>query len=296
MSQNKTKSNNLEKNSKIVKIIALLFKLIGKKSKKNFLSLVNHLVEAYNKQGLLTIDEKQMFLRLASLSDKKIVNMMTPRSDIIAIGNNESLANIRKIIIDKAHSRLPVFKNNSDEIIGFIHSKDLAQFIEQDNSNFNLNKILRKILFVPCNIKPLDLMLRMKIARIHIAIVLDEFGAVDGLITIEDIVEEIIGEIEDEYDLPSDNSFFRIKKIKNNLYHIGSRVEISKIEEIFDIKIDYNNHNFQTVGGLTIAIFKKIPQIGEEINFAELNFKIIDADNRIVKMIEISKNEIQDDS
>ena len=132
-------------------------------------------------------------------------------------------------------------------------------------------------------------MSQMKNSRTHIAIVLDEFGAVDGLITIENIVEEIVGNIEDEHDLPSDNSFFRIKQISQNSFQFGARVDISKLEELLSIKVKSEDDHFQTVGGFTLSIFKRVPAIADEIIIDNLKFKIIDADNRAIKLIEINK-------
>jgi len=277
-----------QKNSHLLKLITVLLQLIGKKTKKTFSLILNHLLQSYHQEGLITIEEQKMFINLASLADKRIDNLMVPRFDIIAINYNEKIGNIKKIIMDKGHSRLPVYRENIDEVVGFIHSKDLAQFIGNDD-DFSVKKILRKILFVPANIKPVDLMSQMKNSRTHIAIVLDEFGAVDGLITIENIVEEIVGNIEDEHDLPSDNSFFRIKQISQNSFQFGARVDISKLEELLSIKVKSEDDHFQTIGGFTLSIFKRVPAIADEIIIDNLKFKIIDADNRAIKLIEINK-------
>ncbi len=216
---------------------------------------------------------------------------MTPRADLIAVKQNATLEEIKKIITTDGHTRIPVYKGNLDEIIGFIHSKDLAKFLCKNDEDFAVTKILRKILFVPGSMKLLDLMLKMRIARTHIAIVLDEFGGVDGLVTIENIMEEIIGDIEDEHDLPSDNSFFRIKKINHNTFQFGGRVEIERIEETLAIKIKKDEDDFETVGGLIMAMFRRVPAVGEELVKDNFKFKIIDADSRVVKMVEVVKSE-----
>ena len=158
-----------------------------------------------------------------------------------------------------------------------------------ENQDFSVTKILHKILFVPGSMKVVDLMLRMRMARVHVAIVLDEFGGVDGFVTIENIMEEIVGDIEDEHDLPSDNLFFRVRKINETSFCFGGRVEISKIEEIFREEIKGASESFQTVGGLVMFLFKRVPEIGEEIEKDGLKFKIIDADSRLVKLVEVKK-------
>lgn len=260
---------------------------IGKKTKKSFFSVISHLLETYQKEGLIGVEEKKMFKNIASFGDKKVFSIMTPRADIIAVGHDASLEEIKKIITTDGHTRIPIFKKNLDQITGFIHSKDLAKFLCKDHKEFSIDKIMRKILFVPGNMKLLDLMLRMRMARVHVAIVLDEFGGVDGLVTIENLMEEIVGNIEDEHDLPSDNAFFRIKRINQNSFQLGGRVEIEKAEEFLDKKIKQEEDDTETINGLVMSLFKRVPEIGEEIQRGDIRFKIIDADSRMIKLVEI---------
>jgi CBS domain containing-hemolysin-like protein len=135
--------------------------------------------------------------------------------------------------------------------------------------------------------KLIDVMPRMRMARVHVAIVLDEFGGVDGLVTIENIMEEIVGDIEDEHDLPSESSFFRIKKIDEKTFEFGGRVEIGKAEEVLQMKIKKRDDDFQTISGLVMSIFNRVPEAGEEIAKNGLKLKIIDADSRVVKLVEV---------
>ncbi len=276
-----------KKKSRFKKLLNFFLNLFGKKTKKSFYSVISHLLEEYEKEGLIQAEEKKMFKNIASFGDKKVATIMTPRGDITAIKHDANLEEVKEIITTDEHTRVPVFKENIDEIVGFIHSKDLAKYLCGKDHDFSLNKILRKILFLPGSMKLLDVMLRMRTTRVHIAIVLDEFGGVDGLVTIENIVEEIVGAIEDEHDLPSDNSFFRIKKISEKNFQFGGRVEIKKFEEILGVKIKQKDDEFQTVGGLLIALFKRIPEVGEEIKKFGLDFKIIDADSRLVRLVEV---------
>ncbi len=272
------------------KLLNFFLNLLGKKTKKSFLSVISHLVETYEKENLISFEEKKMIKNIAYLSDKKVSGIMTPRADLIAIKYNANLEEVKKTITTQGHTRIPVFKETLDEIIGFIHSKDLSKFLCQEDPDFAISKILRKILFVPGSMKVLDLMLRMRMARVHVAIVLDEFGGVDGFVTIENVMEEIVGDIEDEHDLPSENAFFRIKKINNNIFHFGGRVEIANVEETLETEIKRNGDSFQTIAGLVMAMFKRIPENGEEIERGGLKFKIIDSDNRSVRLVEVSKN------
>jgi magnesium and cobalt transporter len=278
---------NLKNNNYLIAPLNFISNLFSsKKTKHSFLSIISHLLEDYQKEGIISIEEKKIFKNMTSFGDKKISSIMTPRSDIVAIKHNASLEEVKKMIVENGYSRVPVFKENFDDIIGFIHSKDLVKFLCRDKENNDF-----EILLVPGSMKLMDVMLRMKTARVHIAIVLDEFGGVDGFVTIENIVEEIVGDIEDEHDIPSDNSFFRIKKIAHNNFQFGGRVEIKKIEEIFDIQISKEDDEFETVGGFAMSLFKGVPEAGEEIKTENLSLKIIDADARSVKIVEISIND-----
>lgn len=271
------------------KLVGLLLSLFGKKTKKSFQSVISHLVETYEKEHLISFEEKKMIKNIASLSDKKVSGIMTPRADLIAIKHDADLEEIKKIIVGSGHTRIPVFKDTLDEIIGFIHVKDLSKFICDEDAEFSMNKIMRKILFVPGSMKILDLLLRMRMARVHVAIVLDEFGGVDGFVTIENVMEEIVGDIEDEHDLPSENAFFRIKKINNATFQFGGRVEIAKVEDILQTEIRNEGDSFETIAGLVMSMFKRIPETNEEIEKNNLRFRIISSDNRSIKMVEITK-------
>jgi magnesium and cobalt transporter len=283
-------SNNSHLKLHLKSLFVFTRNLFGKKSKKSFLSIVSHLLESYEKERLISYEEKKMIKNITSLGDKRADYIMTPRSDIIGIKHGALLEEIKATITDNGHTRMPVYRDNFDEIIGFIHSKDLAKFLCQKSAEFDITKIIRKILFVPKSIKIIDLLLKMRTKRVHIAVVLDEYGGVDGLVTIENVIEEIIGNIEDEHDLPSDNLFFRIIKIDDNHFNIGGRVEIEKLEDILGVKIRNEDENFETVGGLVMSIFNKIPKIGEVTERNNLRFKILDADSRSVKLLEVKKN------
>ncbi len=284
----KKKRRTYKDDSRFKKSVNFLFNFFGKKTKKTFFSVISHLLEDYEKEGLINAEEKRMFKNIAFFGDKKANSIMTPRADLIAVKHDASLEEIKQIITSDGHTRIPVYKEDFDEIIGFIHSKDLAKFLCKEDPHFSIAKVLRKILFVPGSMKLLEIMKHMRVARVHVAIVLDEFGGVDGLVTIENLMEQIVGDIEDEHDLPSDNLSFRVKKINNKTFHFGGRVEIEKVEEIFQTKIKRGDDEFYTINGLLMALFKRVPENEEEVQKYGLNFKVIDADGRMVKLVEIS--------
>jgi CBS domain containing-hemolysin-like protein len=278
-----------QKHSRI-KELSNFFKIFFKKKDRDiFLTEISNVIGYYENLNLISFEEKKMIKNIAFLEDKKISTIMTPRADLVAINHNSTLEEIKKIINSKGHTRIPVYKDHLDEILGFIHSKDLAKFLCEEHQDFTIHNILRKILFAPGSMKLLDLLLRMRMARVHVAIVLDEFGGVDGFVTIENIIEEIVGNIEDEHDNLSENSFFKIKQIDHNILQVGGRVEIEKIEEFFQSEITENKKDFKTISGLVMNLFKHIPEIGEEIERGGYKFKIIDSTNRCIKLVEIKK-------
>jgi len=278
-----------KKNLTFKKIINLIFNLFGAKNKKSFSSLIYHITETYEKERLINHEEKHMFRNMVNFSDKKVSTIMVPSSDIICISENISLNEIKKIITEDEHTRIPVYRDTIDHIIGFIHSKDLAKFFCTNVADFDITKILRKILFVPHSIKLLDVLLRMRSSRVHIAIILDEFGGVDGLVTIENLLEQIVGQIDDEHDTELESSYFQVKKINDQTHRFGGRVPIKKFEEIYNYI--FEDCNAETVGGLAMFLFKNVPRIGDKIEKNNLIFKIIDSDQRIVKTIEITSTQ-----
>lgn len=268
--------------------------ILGKHSKPKILKAFNKVIDNCQKYGLITSEEKKMVKNIINIEDLKVDDVMTPRTDIIAVHFDANIEEVKQLIIDREHSRIPVYKRNLDSIVGFIHSKDLAKFIGSDAGNFKISNVLRKILYVPHSMRIGDLLLKMRSSRVHIAIVLDEYGGTDGLVTIEDIVEEIVGEIDDEYDIPDDNIYLRIRKIGNNILQVGGRVEIDKIADFLGGTLTEENYDtdFDTVGGLIFALFKKVPEVGETLHHSSnIEFKILEADARSVKLVEITKLE-----
>jgi len=263
-----------------------------RKNKNSLLYSLKHSIDLCSQDKILSSEESKMMHNIIDINETKVGNIMTPRTDIVAISNNLSLDEIHKIIIDKEHSRLIVYKENLDQILGFIHSKDLLKFIGKDADKFKIENILRKILFVPESMKVTDILLKMRSSRLHIAVILDEYGGTNGIITFEDVVEEIVGEIEDEHDVPDVNIYNSINQISENKINFGGRVEIKKVEEMFEIEIinTESTDNFDTVGGFIFSIFKKVPENGEKKIYNDLlEIKVLSADKRSIKLAQITK-------
>ena len=231
-------------------------------------------------------NEKSLIKNILSLDDKSIEDIMVPRAEIVSIEIKQSMKEILSLIENESHSRMPVYENNLDNVLGFLHVKDL---IKNNNENhFELKKVIRDILYVAPKSPILDLLKRMRSSRIHIGLVVDEFGGVDGLITIEDLVEEIIGEIEDEHD--ADDSEETFQKIDDKTILVKSGYKIEDMEKYYDIKIKIDDEEIDTVGGLLFFLANKVPKNSQVYNYENiLEFKVIKASARRIESLQITK-------
>ena len=231
-------------------------------------------------------NEKSLIKNILSLDDKSIEDIMVPRAEIVSIEIKQSMKEILSLIENESHSRMPVFENNLDNVLGFLHVKDL---IKNNNENhFELKKVIRDILYVAPKSPILDLLKRMRSSRIHIGLVVDEFGGVDGLITIEDLVEEIVGEIEDEHD--ADDSEEAFQKIDDKTILVKSGYKIEDMEKYYDIKINIDDEEIDTVGGLLFFLANKVPKNSQVYNYENiLEFKVMKASARRIESLQITK-------
>jgi magnesium and cobalt transporter len=214
-------------------------------------------------------------------AELKVRDIMIPRSQMVAIPQLASLEEIFKIVVESGHSRFPMMADNKDEVIGILHAKDLLKFRLQDEEAFNLSDLIRPATIVPES-KRLDLLLtEFRNNRNHMAIVVDEYGGVSGFVTIEDIIEQIIGDIEDEFDIDED-AF--IKQHKDGSFIIKAHMPIEEFNEQLSTKFEH--HSYDTISGILIKELGHLPKPGECITINNLEFKILNADSRRIKLIE----------
>ena len=207
------RNNNISKpNWRIWLIKKLLTDQINKDDILKVLSENSDLNIRNDYNNLDDNNENQLIRNIFNLSEKSVEDVMVPRAEIIAIEKNQSMQDILSLIEKESHSRMPVFEQNLDNVFGFVHIKDVIKNIKV--SDFSIQNILREVLYVVPNSPILDLLKRMRSSRIHMSLVVDEFGGIDGLVTIEDLVEEIIGEIEDEHDAENHIKFQKINDSK----------------------------------------------------------------------------------
>ena len=272
----------------IKKIYGSIISLFRSNQKEELKNVIEDLIDE-NKSNSEKIDDgtKNIFKNVINLSDKCIEDVMIPRADIDAVSSDIKIDKLITFINKTKHSRIPVFQDNLDKIIGMIHIRDLFEEVNNKKKRENLSpskKITRKILFSSPSMKILDLLLKMRSEQIHMSIVVDEFGGTNGLVTIEDLVEEIVGEIKDEHDF---EEIEEIKKISKKTYDVSARLPVEDLEKkIGGYFTDEEKEDIDTVGGLVFNLLGKIPSRGEVINHKSgLEFTIRDADTRKIKRI-----------
>lgn len=226
-----------------------------------------------------------------SFAEKTVEDIMIPRSDIIAVSCEASLEDISKTIIKYGHTRTLVYKENLDNVIGFLHIKDLFEVIAK-SKKYNLKKLMRKHIVSPHSMTLIDLLKQMQIHRTHIAVVVDEYGGTDGIVTIEDVIEAIIGRINDEHDESLDGE--NIEIIKPGVMIVNARVEIEELEKILDVSLRKEEGEFDTIGGLVLAKIGTVPEKGEVIAITEeVTIEILDSTPRAIKQLKVICNKKQ---
>ena len=231
-------------------------------------------------------EERVMLLNLLNFGELRVDDVMVPRADIVAVEQFASLAEVVKVMREAGHSRLPVYRATLDDIVGMVHVRDLLRLWGSD-APFALNEISRQILFVPPSMRIRNLLLQMRATRIHMAMVVDEYGGTDGLVTIEDLVEEIVGEIQDEHDV---EELPTLVDKPGGVIEADARVPVEDLEARvgFSLLPDEHEEDVDTLGGLVFSLVGRVPTRGELIAHpAGLRFEVVDADPRRIKQLRI---------
>ena len=261
--------------------------------RENIKDVLEDLIED-NGNGTEKIDDgtKNIFKNVIKLNNKCIEDVMIPRADIDAVSIETTLNDLVNFIDKTKHSRIPVFENNLDKVLGMIHIRDLFEKIHQKNTKKKSSKIskkmIRKILFSSPSMKVIDLLLKMRSEQIHMAIVIDEFGGTNGIVTIEDLVEEIVGEIKDEHDFEEVDE---IKKISKKSFEISARISLEEFEKRLSLNLNIDEKDeIDTLGGFIFFLLGRIPGRGEVLSYKKnIEFTILEADTRRIKRILVTK-------
>ncbi|MDG6313671.1 CNNM family magnesium/cobalt transport protein CorC [Glaesserella parasuis] len=237
---------------------------------------------------LIDTDTKEMIEGVMEISSLRVRDIMIPRPQIVFIDAEQPLEACVDVIIESAHSRFPVVHGGKDTIEGILLAKDLLKYLRSDSEPFNMAEILRPAVIVPES-KRVDRMLKeFRSERFHMAIVVDEFGAVSGLVTIEDILEQIVGDIEDEFD---EEEIEPIRQLSQHTYAVLALTDIERFNQQFAIEFD--DEEVDTVGGLVMQAFGYLPKRGEEIELGGMMFKVTSADSRRLIQLRVTVSDEQ---
>ncbi|MEO8402024.1 MAG: transporter associated domain-containing protein [Gammaproteobacteria bacterium] len=235
-------------------------------------------------RDILSSEMLNMIESVLQVSEMQVREVMVPRSQMVVIDRDSTLESILPLVIESSHSRFPVV--DDDDVIGILLAKDLLKYVfKKDTHEFVMSEIFRPAIFVPQS-KRLDILLReFRVNRNHMAIVIDEYGHVAGLVTIEDVLEQIVGDIEDEYDIDEDDD---IKKHEDGCYTVKAMTPIDDFNEYFDT--EFSDEEFDTIGGLVLKGFGHLPKRGETIRIENYLFKVLHSDSRRIHLLEIRKD------
>jgi CBS domain containing-hemolysin-like protein len=230
--------------------------------------------------------ESSLLLNILKLGEKTAYDVMTPRVDIRAAPEDIDFRGLIQLVREHGHSRVPIYRNDLDEIVGIVLIKDVLPYIFEPET-FQLQKIMRAPMFVAPSIRVLDLLLQMRLSRAHIALVVDEFGGIDGLVTIEDLVEVVIGEIEDEHDVVRGPS---LVQRPDGTWLADARTTIEEFEERVGpvLTEEERAHDIDTLGGLVMSLTERVPSRGELVTHSSgIAFEVVDADPRRIKRLRV---------
>jgi len=235
-------------------------------------------------RGLFDADAQSMIEGVLAVSDMQVRDILIPRSQMVVVSRNDSPEDIIPVAIESGHSRFPVVGDDRDDVIGVLLAKDLLRYSSRKGSDhFSLRDILRKPAFVPES-KRLNVLLKeFRASRNHLAIVVDEYGSVAGMVTIEDVLEQIVGEIEDEHDIDEDTF---IRKHSDVSYTIKALTPIDDFNDYFSTEL--SDEEFDTIGGLITHEFGHLPRRGETIILGSQSFQVTNADNRRINLLKVT--------
>ncbi len=246
---------------------------------------VADMLRSAENESIIDADALQIMEGALKVSDLQAREIMIPRSQIKLIEADSSLEEILKLVVESQHSRFPVVGESSDDIQGILLAKELLPLVLSGKDSFNLQGMLRPANIIPESKRINVLLQEFREQRYHMAIVIDEYGGVSGLLTIEDILEEIVGEIEDETDAHEPE---QIREIDQGVYAVDAIIEIADFNEYFDV--GFADDEFDTIAGLVIEAFGHLPSVNETIVIDNFTFKVVSGDSRKITQLEVSRN------
>lgn len=271
----------------IVKVLNLLTRLViklfigeGEDSSTLTEEELKTLVEVSEEEGVLKNQETEIMINALELKETLAVDIMTPRTSMASVDIEDAESDLKEIIKNITYSRIPVYEDSIDDIIGVLHIKELAHKIIEDDRDFKIRDILKPAFYAYEYIPVVDLFKQMRAKNISISIIIDEYGGTSGIVTMEDILEELVGEIDDEYDNEKE-----VTKISDNEYLVDPEMRIDEVNERFDL--DIKSDKFDSIGGFVIELLDRMPKSKDEVEFENLKFVVVNVDKRKITQLMI---------
>jgi CBS domain containing-hemolysin-like protein len=229
--------------------------------------------------------EKELIHSIFEFGDTIVREVMVPRPDVTAIEADKTLRDVQALVLQHGYSRIPVFRNDLDEVAGVVYAKDVLKALHQGKHDMPLSDIVRHAHFVPESKKVADLLREMQQEKFHIAMVTDEYGSVSGLVTLEDLLEELVGEITDEYDTEEPE----LEQVSDDVYRVDGKISIDEVNEVLDVELP--DEEWDSVGGLMLGLMGSIPKEGEAVSFQNLRFTAERVNGRRIAKVLIRREE-----
>ncbi len=263
----------------------------GKASEGSLKEALEEVIEEHLEEGegSISSEERDMLRNMLLMGELTVSDVMIPRTEIVAVEHEITLTELKAVLLEQRHTRMPVYHSTLDRLLGFIHLKDLVPALAGDEA-FDIDKVMRDILFVSPSMKVIDLLVQMRLSGHHMAIVVDEYGGTDGLVTMEDLCEEIVGEIQDEHD--DEVVEQELKRISLLCYEADARIPIEELERELNVTLrsaDEDDDDYDTLGGLIFLRLGRVPARGEILHLDGIaRLEIQEADPRRIRRVKIT--------
>ena len=244
---------------------------------------IRSMAEVGSEEGSIEEEEKELIHSIFEFGDTIVREVMVPRPDVVGIEDDKTLRDVQALVLTHGYSRIPVYHDDLDDVLGFVFAKDVLKALHQGKVDMPLRDLVREAHVVPESKKVADLLREMQRERFHIALVTDEYGSVTGIVSLEDLLEELVGEIADEYDREEP----QVAQVSDGVYRVSGKTAIDDVNELLDA--DLPDEEWDTVAGLVLDLFGKIPDPGEETSFQGLQFRAEEVNGRRVATVLITR-------
>lgn len=249
------------------------------------------MLDAGEKEGSIENDEKEMIYSVLQFGDKTVREVMIPRIDVMAVSLDTSLDEALTVLLDSGHSRIPVYEESIDNIKGLLYAKDLLRILQSSANRKPIAELMRKPFFVPESKRADELLAELKSKKVHMAVVVDEYGGTAGIVTFEDLIEEIIGDIQDEYDTNEEQEYIELGP---NTYRVDAGISLTDFNDLLEVELPTEESD--TLGGFLFAEFGRVPEVGETLEHEPLTLRIESLDGRRIRKVHVTRKVVQPES